>query len=193
MAERDRPGTAGVLWDALRTIMAAMKAYLVPDNPATGRDFAAAAIEIGDLFPCGLLSRISMQILDSSISLFRRLLQPMSQEREVVTIAVLRAAEAMGLAANCLSAVIGLSEPTISRMKAGAFVLGDKSKPYELAVLLIRLFRSLDAIVDGDAGVLRQWLANPNTVLGGRPIEKLETISGLTDVLAYLDARRALV
>ena len=34
-----------MLWDALRTIIAAMKAYLVPGNPATGQDFAAAAIE----------------------------------------------------------------------------------------------------------------------------------------------------
>ena len=45
MAEQERPNTEGVLWDAVRAIIAAMKAYLVPDNPATGRDFAAAAIE----------------------------------------------------------------------------------------------------------------------------------------------------
>ncbi|MBU1334462.1 MAG: MbcA/ParS/Xre antitoxin family protein [Alphaproteobacteria bacterium] len=99
----------------------------------------------------------------------------------------------MGLAAKALAAVLGLSEPTVSRMKAGKFVLKLGSKPYELAVLLIRLFRSLDAIAGGDTRVLRQWLVNPHTVLGGKPIDKLETISGLTDVLAYLDARRALV
>ncbi|MBU1334243.1 MAG: MbcA/ParS/Xre antitoxin family protein [Alphaproteobacteria bacterium] len=99
----------------------------------------------------------------------------------------------MGLTAKRLAAVIGASEPTVSRMKAGAFVLDAKGKPYELAVLLIRLFRSLDAIAGGETRVLRQWLVNPNTVLGGKPIDKLETISGLTDVLAYLDARRALV
>lgn len=46
MAERERPNTEGVLWDAVRQIIAAMKAYLVPDNPATGRDFAAATIEL---------------------------------------------------------------------------------------------------------------------------------------------------
>jgi len=106
---------------------------------------------------------------------------------------VLRAGEAMGLTTKRLAAVIGTSGPTVSRMKAGAFVLDDKGKPYELAVLLIRMFRSLDAIVGGDARVLRQWLINPNAVLGGKPVDKLETVSGLTDVLAYLDARRALV
>ncbi|HEV7344594.1 MAG TPA: MbcA/ParS/Xre antitoxin family protein [Devosia sp.] len=115
------------------------------------------------------------------------------QKGKVVTTAVLRAADTMGLTAKRLAAVIGASEPTVSRMKAGAFVLEERGKPYELAVLLIRLFRSLDAIVGGDAKVLRQWLINPNTALGGKPIDKLETISGLTDVLAYLDARRALV
>ena len=120
-------------------------------------------------------------------------LEEQPQKDKVVTTAVLRAADAMGLTAKRLAAVIGASEPTVSRMKAGAFVLSPESKPYELAVLLIRLFRSLDAIVGGDAGVLRQWLANPNTVLGGKPIDKLQTITGLTDVLAYLDARRALV
>jgi hypothetical protein len=115
------------------------------------------------------------------------------QKGKVVTKAVLRAADAMGLTAKRLAAVIGASQPTISRMKAGTFELDAKGKPYELAVLLIRLFRSLDAIVGGDTKVLRQWLVNPNTALGAKPIDKLETISGLTDVLAYLDARRALV
>jgi hypothetical protein len=115
------------------------------------------------------------------------------EKGKVITMAVLRAADVMGLTAKRLAAVIGASEPTVSRMKAGAFVLDDKGKPYELAVLLVRLFRSLDAIVGGDVRVLRQWLIKPNTVLGGKPIDKIVTISGLTDLLAYLDARRALV
>ena len=111
----------------------------------------------------------------------------------VVTKATLRAAEAMGINARRLSAIIGTSEPTISRMKTGGYVLDPASKPFELSVLLIRVFRSLDAIVGGDGVVLREWLANPNSALGGKPLDQLQTISGLTDVLAYLDARRALV
>ena len=124
------------------------------------------------------------------------LLQPQSTQAEravVVTKAVLRAADAMGLTAKRLAAVIGVSEPTVSRMKGDAFRLDPDGKPYELAVLLIRVFRSLDAIAGGDAAVLRHWLANPNTALGGRPLDKIQTIAGLIDVLAYLDARRALV
>jgi hypothetical protein len=55
------------------------------------------------------------------------------------------------------------------------------------------LFRSLDAIVGGDSKVAASWLVNPNSALDARPIEKLQTVSGLIDVIAYLDARRALV
>ena len=78
-------------------------------------------------------------------------------------------------------------------MKRGDFHLDPGTKPFELAVLFIRLYRSLDAIVGGDDAVAAAWLANPNTALGGRPVERLQSISGLVDVIAYLDARRALV
>ena len=78
-------------------------------------------------------------------------------------------------------------------MKRGDFALASTSKPFELGVLLVRLFRSLDAIVGGDETVARAWLVNPNTALDARPVDKIQTIVGLTDVIAYLDARRALV
>ena len=45
----------------------------------------------------------------------------------------------------------------------------------------------------GDREVARQWLANKNTALGGEPIQLLQTISGLVNVIQYLDARRAVV
>lgn len=44
MAEAAKPDTEGVLWDGVRTIISAMLAFLVPDNPSTGQDFAAATI-----------------------------------------------------------------------------------------------------------------------------------------------------
>ena len=111
----------------------------------------------------------------------------------VVTKAVVRAADRLGVSARTLAATIGVSEATASRMKRGAFSLEPGTKPFELAVLFIRLFRSLDALVGGDDGVAAAWLNASNTVLDARPIEKLQSISGLVDVIAYLDARRALV
>ena len=111
----------------------------------------------------------------------------------VVTKAVLRAADRLGMTAKAFSTVIGVSETTISRMKSGDYALEISTKPFELSVLFVRLFRSLDAIVGGDENVARSWLKNPNTILDGQPIEKIRTIAGLIDVIAYLDSRRALV
>ena len=111
----------------------------------------------------------------------------------VVSKAVVRAADQLHLTARVLASVIGVSEATVSRMKRGEFGLEAGTKPFELGVLFIRLYRSLDAIVGGNDDVAAKWLANPNTALDARPIEKLQTVSGLVDVIAYLDARRALV
>ncbi|WP_271895581.1 MbcA/ParS/Xre antitoxin family protein [Candidatus Phyllobacterium onerii] len=110
----------------------------------------------------------------------------------VVSKALLRSAELLGLTARELSTVVGLSEPSISRLKRNEGVAGPLTgKSYELALLFIRLYRSLDAIVGGDDGVARQWMRTDNTMLGGKPLNRIKTIDGLAHVLAYLDARRA--
>jgi hypothetical protein len=114
-----------------------------------------------------------------------------SQEGRVITKAALAASERLGLTAARLSDILGISAPTVSRMKRHDFCLEPGSKPFELAVLLIRVFRSLDAIVGGDDIVSRAWLQNHNDALAGVPAEKLTSITGLLDVLSYLDARRA--
>ncbi|MFN7101985.1 MAG: antitoxin Xre/MbcA/ParS toxin-binding domain-containing protein [Pseudorhizobium sp.] len=114
-------------------------------------------------------------------------------EGQVVTKAAVAAADHLGLSARSLAAVIGVSEASVSRMKRLDHRLEKGTKPFELALLLIRLFRSLDAICGGDEAVARSWLRNSNTALGGPPAQLIATVSGLTDVLAYLDARRALV
>lgn len=112
---------------------------------------------------------------------------------QVLTRAAIRAADQLGLTGKVLAAVIGVSEATVSRMRRGEVGLEPGSKPFELGVLFVRLFRSLDAIVGGDGKVAASWLVNPNSALDARPVEKLQTVSGLIDVIAYLDARRALV
>jgi len=110
----------------------------------------------------------------------------------VVTKAVKRAAERLELSNRVLAGVLGLSEATVSRLGAGRYQLDAGSKPFELAVLFLRLFRSLDGIAGGDTAVARAWLRNDNTALGATPITMIESVSGLVNVVAYLDARRAL-
>ena len=114
-------------------------------------------------------------------------------EAATVTKAVIAAADRLGLSARQLSAVIGVSEASLSRMKRLDFPLERGTKPFALSLLFIRLFRSLDAITGGDEAVARAWLKGDNTALGAAPLTKIATVSGLVDVLAYLDARRALV
>jgi transcriptional regulator with XRE-family HTH domain len=111
----------------------------------------------------------------------------------VVGKAALRAADRLGISARALARIVGVSEPTLSRMKKGAYRLEADGKPYELALLFVRLYRSLDAIVDGDDDVAAAWLKNDNAALGGAPLSLIQSVAGLTAVIAYLDARRALV
>ena len=113
-------------------------------------------------------------------------------EPAVVTKAVNRAAERLELSNRVLAAVLGLSEATVSRMGNGAYQIEAGSKPFELAVLFLRLFRSLDGIAGGDPTVARAWLRNENTALGAKPVTLIESVAGLVNVVAYLDARRAL-
>lgn len=116
-----------------------------------------------------------------------------ADEAAVVTKAVLRAAERLALPNRALAAILGLSEATISRMGSGTYRLAPGDKPFEIAVLFLRLYRALDAIVGGDAAAARAWLRGENTVLGAAPISVIESVSGLVNVVGYLDARRALV
>src|SRR6516165_11438986 len=111
----------------------------------------------------------------------------------VVTKATLRAASQLGLTNKTLATVIGVSEATVSRMRSEDYTLQLGQKPFELAVLFVRLYRSLDAIVGGDDTVAADWLKNKNSNLDGIPLELIQTVSGLTNVINYLDSRRAIV
>ncbi len=116
---------------------------------------------------------------------------PAPDRGAVLTKATIRAAERLDIPGRLLARVIGVSEAQVSRFRNGEAALADHSKPFELAALLLRAFRSLDAITGGDEGVARAWLAAPNTALGAPPAERIASAQGLVDVVAYLDARRA--
>jgi Protein of unknown function (DUF2384) len=125
-------------------------------------------------------------------SILKHEVEPLA-ENMVLTKAALRAAERLQIPASQLAPIIGQSEASLSRMKAGKLTLQPGSKPFEIALLFVRLFRALDAATGGDDKVSAAWLRNINLTLGEPPLSRMRSLSGLFDVLAYLDARRAAV
>lgn len=104
----------------------------------------------------------------------------------------MRAAARLGVSNKTLAGIVGLSEATISRMGNGTYELTPGDKAFELALLFVRLFRSLDAIVDGDEAVAAAWLRADNRALGQPPLALIQSVAGLVHVLGYLDTRRSL-
>lgn len=111
------------------------------------------------------------------------------QER-IVAQAVVRAMSIMGIRQAELAAILGVSPAHASRLVAGERVLPAAGKPFELAVLLIRLFRGLSGMF-GDDATTRAWLRLHNTVLDAAPIDLIRTARGLVETIQHVDSRRA--
>ena len=117
--------------------------------------------------------------------------QPRVDPGLVLAKATARASVLLGLSGAALARVIGLSEPTVSRLLNGNRPLNPNSKEGELATLLVRVFRSLDALVGNDDQKRVAWMKSPNQALAGVPIELIEKAEGLVATLSYLDGMRA--
>jgi hypothetical protein len=120
---------------------------------------------------------------------FAPLERPSPAPAPVLAKAVLAAAQRLGVNGKDLAEIIGTSEASISRIRGGRG-LDPQRKEGELALLFIRLFRSLDALVGGDDAKARDWLHARNDHLRGAPAERIRTVEGLVDVVQYLDAMR---
>jgi hypothetical protein len=114
---------------------------------------------------------------------------PRPEPAAVLAKSALAAAERLGLRNRQLAMVIGSSEASVSRLRGGRG-LDPASKEGELALLFVRLYRSLDALVGGDDAKARDWLHAANDHLGGVPADRIRTVEGLVDVVQYLDAMR---
>lgn len=108
----------------------------------------------------------------------------------VVTKAASRAASLLGLSQKELARVLGVSEATASRIASGKVTIDVDRKEGELALLFVRVFRSLDALVGGSEQKARAWFSAENTHVGGVPKERVQTVEGLVHVAQYLDAMR---
>lgn len=110
----------------------------------------------------------------------------------VVSKAVMRAADWLHLTKAQLSKVLGVSPSTVTRLYAGTYKLPPGGKEWDLALLFLRLFRSLDSIVPQE-GTARKWMGSHNLSLNGRPLDLIPHVEGLVRVVQYLDASRGIV
>jgi len=116
---------------------------------------------------------------------------PRASGRKAVVLAkaVVRAARALGLSQRDLAAVMGISESSASRLNRGRPV-DPESKEGELAILFLRVYRSLDAVLGGNEEQARRWMHAENLHLQEVPARLLSSVTGLVRVADYLDAMR---
>jgi|SRR6185437_114458 hypothetical protein len=107
----------------------------------------------------------------------------------VLAKAVLSAAARLGIRNRQLAQILGSSEASVSRLQHGRG-LDPATKEGELALLFLRMYRSLDALLGGEDDQSRAWMQAANKHLGGVPAERIRGVEGLVDVVQYLDAMR---
>lgn len=120
-------------------------------------------------------------------------LEPQTNDGKVLTSAIAKIAGFWGFTNAKLGTILGLSEATASRLRSGKAELDPTSKSFEAGQFLLRLFRSLDALLGSDDLSARAWLTTPNLDLEARPIDLINSFRGLITVCDYVDAHRARV
>lgn len=115
-------------------------------------------------------------------------------EKEVLKKALSRVAAKLEISRQELSAIVGPSESSLSRIfnatRNKQNYLEPESKEGQLAILLLRLYRNLDVLFGGNEKQCRLWLRSENLHLGASPIELIKSIEGLIQTIQYLDAMR---
>lgn len=103
----------------------------------------------------------------------------------VLAKALNNAGREMGLTQALVGAVIGKDRTALSRSG-----IDPDSKSGELALLLIRAYRSLHVLMGGDTAHMKHWMHTHNHHTGGTPAEQIQRVQGLLRVVEYLDAMR---
>jgi len=121
-------------------------------------------------------------------------MEPLTETRPtasaVLSKALERAAERLGFTDREIAGVLGVSPSSVSRLFHGSRTIDPDSKEGELALLLLRVFRSLDGLLGGGGEQSRRWLRAYNRHVAGVPADLLQTARGLVRVADYLDALR---
>lgn len=109
----------------------------------------------------------------------------------VLAKATVRASLFLGMNEAILARTLGLSEPAVALILNSEKPINPESKEGELALLLVRLHLSLNALVGVDERKWQFWMEGYNKYLGGVPLQLIQRVDGLVTTLAYLDSMRA--
>ena len=116
--------------------------------------------------------------------------RPAASPAATLAKALVRASSALGLTQSELAGILGSSAASVSRTFAGDRPVDPASAEGRHALLFVRVFRSLDALLGGDGAKARLWLRSQNRHLGAEPVRLLARTQGLVHVAEYLDAMR---
>lgn len=119
--------------------------------------------------------------------------QHIASHAEVVTTALQRASSMLAIPQKDLASIIGVSEAKISRAFRPGDVLDLSAKQEELALLFLRMFRSLNSMLGGSGEQCKKWFVAQNLHLRGIPADLVKSAQGLIHVAEYLDAFRGKV
>ena len=110
-----------------------------------------------------------------------------AKQKMILAKAVLAAAERLGLAQDQLALILSIdSVKTLTSLE-----LDPTSKQGEIALTLIRITTSLDALAGGDTTWMQHFMKSPNKLMSGIPIEQIQNPQGLASVLQLVEGLRA--
>ena len=97
--------------------------------------------------------------------------QPSTLSPALLTKALLRAVEQLGLASE-LPSLLNAPREEITRLQSGERLLDPQAPEWEVALKIVGLFRTIVEVL-GTAERARAWLGTANETLGGRPVDLL--------------------
>lgn len=116
-----------------------------------------------------------------------------AQDRaRILSHAVAEVARHLEINSTELGVIIGISQSSASRLMRDEISIRERTKEWELAALLVRLYRGLYSIVGSNNQLAKDWLKSRNSAFGNEiPLVVIKQASGLVHACDYIDAHRA--
>jgi len=103
-------------------------------------------------------------------------------DSDVLIEATIKASYNLGISKSTLNHIVGYDLNTKDKNFEVLSTFGKKS------LSLIRIYKCLYAMYDGNFQHMRLWINGFNSGTNGIPLEQIQTDPGLIDVLEYLEA-----